>query len=137
MPELTKGAIGNWVFFLQRKLNDRGYHTNQVHGNFDESTRGAVIGFQRDMGINITGKTDPVTWMLLLSSKDNQNNQLPIEAPTVIAPVSNLPKEPLELGQISNQQPVINSPNWQMLSYVLIGALIVIFFLSIFRNDGR
>ena len=58
-PELVVGATGEAVTWLQCRLG----HT--ADGTFDESTKNAVIAYQRAAGLFVDGKVGPKTWSSL------------------------------------------------------------------------
>ena len=67
MPEVKPGSIGDYVTLLQTKMSEAGYYKGNITGQFDNLTRDALVEFQRDNHIAITGYTGPVTWMMLFN----------------------------------------------------------------------
>lgn len=70
MQVIKIGARGPSVEDIQRRLLSLGYSlsTTGVDGVFLEDTKQAVIGFQRDSALEITGEVDAHTWSLLVDS---------------------------------------------------------------------
>ncbi len=65
-PRLAPGSSGEAVRGLQRLLNEKRRSGLTVNGVFGDSTRQAVVSFQRHMGESATGHVAPVTWRRLL-----------------------------------------------------------------------
>ncbi|MGC9526923.1 MAG: peptidoglycan-binding domain-containing protein [Limnospira sp.] len=63
---LVLGSRGTAVVLLQQRLQQLGYYTGTVDGIFGESTRRAVIRFQRAYGIQPTGQVGPTTQFYLV-----------------------------------------------------------------------
>ena len=61
----AEGDSGLNVYVLQRKLASLGYFTGSCTANFGELTREALKAYQRDRGLDATGKADAVTWSAL------------------------------------------------------------------------
>ena len=66
--ELSLGAEGDDVTELQQRLADLSYYTGQITGSFGENTQAAVLAFQQDFGLSITGKADVQTQALLYAT---------------------------------------------------------------------
>lgn len=62
---LKKGARGDEVKVLQRRLNELGYACGTVDGVFGGRTYAAVRAFQKDHGLLIDGEVGPQTWKAL------------------------------------------------------------------------
>ncbi|MBS0018395.1 MAG: peptidoglycan-binding protein [Arthrospira sp. SH-MAG29] len=97
---LLLGSRGADVIALQQRLKQLGYYTGMIDGVFDESTRVAVVRFQRDNGITQTGQVGPTTQFHLARA----TTQRPI-IPVVPA------------GPASVVRPVVTNPN----TYITIG----------------
>lgn len=54
-PLLKLGSIGQKVIELQKKLADKGFSPGAIDGDFGDHTRGAVIAFQRSVGLDDDG----------------------------------------------------------------------------------
>lgn len=63
-PTLKLGNRGSAVAFVQNLLRQRRY-TLRVDGVFGQSTRNAVLAFQRDNNLSRTGNVDSATWRAL------------------------------------------------------------------------
>lgn len=63
-PILKQGSEGHDVLVLQQNLNSLGYNV-EPDGVFGNTTYRAVIAFQRDEKISITGTVDRETWRAL------------------------------------------------------------------------
>lgn len=59
--ELEFGSEGDDVSELQQKLTDLFYYTGNISGRYREGTRAAVEEFQKDFGLEVTGKADTAT----------------------------------------------------------------------------
>lgn len=62
---LTMGAHGPEVVELQQQLQRTGYRITSVDGIFGKETKRAVLEFQRDQHMKITGTVDRSTWRAL------------------------------------------------------------------------
>ncbi|MDZ4991581.1 spore cortex-lytic protein [Clostridium perfringens] len=65
--DIELGDKDGYVTILQRYINilaKNNYKVNEVNvtGEFDEYTKKAVEDIQRELGLNVTGKVDRVTW---------------------------------------------------------------------------
>lgn len=67
MASLEKGASGNEVLMLQRRLNEFGYFSGAADGVFGDATRMAVESFQMVNGLPVTGVADGYTLMRLMA----------------------------------------------------------------------
>ena len=59
---LKMNSQGNDVLVLQQRLRKAGYTTAKESGVFDNNTKRAVLAFQRDNKLKITGVVDSSTW---------------------------------------------------------------------------
>ncbi len=59
---LTLNSRGDDVLVLQQRLRKAGYTTAKESGVFDNNTKRAVLAFQRDNKLKITGVVDSSTW---------------------------------------------------------------------------
>ena len=64
-PILKQGSEGHDVRIVQQSLKDAGYNIRTVDGIFGNETYRALIAFQRDNDIKITGVVDRATWRQL------------------------------------------------------------------------
>ena len=58
---LTMNSSGPEVVAVQQKLKDLGYNIKKVSGVYDNSTKRAVLAFQRDNKIKLSGNVDEKT----------------------------------------------------------------------------
>lgn len=58
---LSKGAEGEAVYWLQRKLSELGYYGGSVTGGYYDGTIAAVMAFQRDHGLSVDGQAGKQT----------------------------------------------------------------------------
>ncbi len=65
---LQTGDTGPCVRYLQELLRERSSYSGAVDGVMGEGTRRALMLFQQQSGLEPTGKTEPVTWEVLLLS---------------------------------------------------------------------
>ena len=64
-PELSRGASGEWVQYLQQLLERWGYSPGSIDSEFAASTEGAVRAFQGAAGLNADGAVNAATWAAL------------------------------------------------------------------------
>lgn len=79
-PRLKLNSSGAAVRFLQRLLQQAGYYKGTIDGKYDARTRRAVRNFQRDKGLNVTGRMDIETWEAM-GVKCIDEPKPPIDAP--------------------------------------------------------
>ena len=65
---LKRGASGDSVRALQRRLKELGYYTGSVDGDFGENTEKAVKAFQQNNGLTVDGKAGTQTMTKMNSS---------------------------------------------------------------------
>ncbi len=65
---LVLNDMGPDVKELQTHLAELGYYTGQISGRFGESTKAAVMAFQKDFNLEETGKADPATQALMFAT---------------------------------------------------------------------
>jgi hypothetical protein len=63
---LAKGAKGEIVRKVQRRLQGLGFDPQGIDGDYGNNTHGAVSGFQQDAGLAPTGEVDVATWERLM-----------------------------------------------------------------------
>ena len=61
-PLLRQGSTGDAVLTLEQRLTELGFDPGPVNTTFDQSTRSAVIAFQRTANIATDGIVGPITW---------------------------------------------------------------------------
>jgi len=66
-PALSVGSKGVYVFVLQDALTALGYSSSGLDGIFGPGTRQAIINFQTNQGLTVTGTADCSTWVRLTS----------------------------------------------------------------------
>ena len=71
---LQKGDTGEEVAALQARLIELAYLTGDAHGVFDEATENALMAFQRNNGLLVTGMGDRLTLEALFSENAKKNN---------------------------------------------------------------
>jgi uncharacterized protein (TIGR02594 family) len=62
---LSLGATGPQVKALQQALTDHGYALGAIDGEFGPLTTAALLAFQRDQNLPLTGSADVATWTAL------------------------------------------------------------------------
>ena len=82
---LTMNAKGSDVIFLQKKLASLNYKITSFSGIFNWETKQAVIAFQRDHKLKITGTVDKKTWRALKKAKPKKP---PLKTP--LSPAKNI-----------------------------------------------
>ena len=87
---LVRGDSGKDVARVQTRLSELGYYWGQISGNYLEGTSAAIGNFQRDNGLEKTGKADVPTLLKLYSDNvyrvtpDPMATPSPVPAPTAI-----------------------------------------------------
>ena len=86
---LEKLDSGIQVLYLQQRLKELGYLTGTADGDFGTQTENAVKAFQKQVGLEATGKATPTTQELLFSYNapyapvpTNVPTQVPTQVPT-------------------------------------------------------
>ena len=79
---LTINSKGAEVTFVQQSLKDMGYNIKKVTGVFDNSTKRAVLAFQRDNKIKLSGMVDEKTMEAIKTLKKGAKQpEIKIEPP--------------------------------------------------------
>lgn len=85
---LRENARGGDVLTLQRKLSALGYDIASVDGIFGPETKRAVLLFQREKRLKMTGVVDQKTWKALNSAKPRAKKKVKAKpGPKAAAPV--------------------------------------------------
>ncbi|ORU01059.1 Nlp/p60 [Anaerovibrio sp. JC8] len=71
---LTMNSTGPEVVTVQQKLKDLGYNIKKVTGVYDNSTKRAVLAFQRDNKIKLSGEVDDKTMKVINTLKPGKVN---------------------------------------------------------------
>ena len=66
-PPLSSGSRGEKVEELQKRLQALGYYDGDIDGQFGPGTRGAVVEFQKNNGLDTDGLAGTETLNLLYS----------------------------------------------------------------------
>jgi peptidoglycan hydrolase-like protein with peptidoglycan-binding domain len=64
-PQLSEGATGEWVEYLQQWLNSLGFYCGAVDGEYGPVTQEAVAGAQERFGLGDGGVVGEETWHLV------------------------------------------------------------------------
>jgi peptidoglycan hydrolase-like protein with peptidoglycan-binding domain len=64
-PELTHGAQGDWVEYLQQWLSALGFYNGAIDGDFGSVTHDAVVNAQQQYSIGEGGTVGPETWQMV------------------------------------------------------------------------
>ena len=72
--ELAKGSKGNAVVELQNRLNELGYSVGTADGDFGGKTEKAIMQYQQDNGLEVTGVLDEITYGVLFQDKTENVN---------------------------------------------------------------
>jgi len=67
-PVVREGDQGVWVLDLQVQLKQLGYHVGELDDVFGSRTRGALVRFQSDNGLEPDGVAGPKVWKALESA---------------------------------------------------------------------
>ena len=86
---LTKGARGEAVVPLQRKLISLGYLSSYADGDYGANTESALIAFQESYGFEMTGIADELTQLMIDSlTSDPVVIETPVDPEVMFAPLS-------------------------------------------------
>ena len=66
-PPLSSGSRGEKVEELQKRLQALGYYDGEIDGQFGPGTKGAVVDFQKNNGLDTDGLAGAETLNLLYS----------------------------------------------------------------------
>ena len=81
-PTLSKDARGREVMILQQQLQRIGYEITDLDGEFGDETERAVMEFQRDQELTVTGIVNNATWRALKKATPGKKkiaDELPFE----------------------------------------------------------
>ena len=73
-PALHNGSQGEKVWKLQERLQELGYYTDVVDGQFGQGTKDAVIAFQKNNGLDADGYAGEETQRVLYSDQAIPNS---------------------------------------------------------------
>lgn len=73
-PALHNGSQGEKVWKLQERLQELGYYTDAVDGQFGQGTKDAVIAFQKKNGLDADGYAGEETQRILYSDQAIPNS---------------------------------------------------------------
>lgn len=62
---ISIGCRGEWIKQLQQRLKDLNYFSGNTTGYFGEATRNAVVRFQQNNRLPVTGSVDSRTWVAM------------------------------------------------------------------------
>ncbi len=82
---LKLGSKGENVKIIQTQLKKLGYYQEEVNGIYGETTKVAVIAFQKSASFKPTGITDANTWNKLYTTQPKQSEQKPKKKPPVVS----------------------------------------------------
>ena len=74
-PELYKGSDGDWVEYLQQGLQQHGYWTGPVDGQFGDELEQALIYFQEANALIGDGVARADTWAALIGGVADSTDQ--------------------------------------------------------------
>ena len=80
---VERGTTGENARLVQQRLQDLGYYTGRVDGNFGASSVSALVAFQQRNGLVADGKAGPATFSMLFSWYAVAANATP--TPVIIA----------------------------------------------------
>ena len=107
---LKKGDSGKEVKVAQEALKQLGYYSGKTDSNFSKALEAAVLAFQKDFGLKVTGQLDEDTYVLLAEEVGAELTADPAAAkPDATAPPEEKPeKEPfvVEDGTYSDKEHV-------------------------------
>ncbi len=82
VPEVLKmGTSGDAVRMLQQRLQELGYYSGEVDGQYGGGTRDAVRQFQRNSGLSADGEAGSATQAALYASDARDASQTPTPRP--------------------------------------------------------
>ena len=90
VPLLAPGDASDQVRELQSRLKQLKWYEPRISGEYDETTRESVAGFQGKRGVEVTGVVDQTTWDTLLGmsrqpTDDEMHNRI-VPGPTILGP---------------------------------------------------
>ena len=74
-PPLGEGSQGERVWALQQRLQDLGYYTDLIDGQYGPGTREAVTAFQRDHGLAADGIAGEETLRVLNTAEKEKKEE--------------------------------------------------------------
>ena len=74
-PPLSSGSRGEKVEELQKRLQELGYYDGEIDGQFGPGTKGAVVDFQKNNGLDTDGLAGKETLNLLYSQNAKPADQ--------------------------------------------------------------
>ena len=77
-----KGDAGEKVTWIQTRLIELGYMEGEVTGTFDDATEAALMWFQREHDLLVTGMADSKTMEILATAERRQERRVDIQNPT-------------------------------------------------------
>ena len=83
-PTLRRGSSGQAVRNLQQRLSDLGYITGSVDGSYGPMTEFAVLCFQKNLGLTMTGNADHALQIALQA--DSAPAAAAIQTPGILQP---------------------------------------------------
>jgi len=145
------GTKGNCVKILQdylwrlgyyQKLYPDTYYSKDVDGIFGERTRNAVITFQKEHGLPMTGIVDKATWQVLTGSVGTKPEvvvhhptyvpypvYVPTPTPTYTPPAKTPPSPPPAKAEVS--------PFEKYLPYIMVGMAGVILVVALTKMKEK
>jgi peptidoglycan hydrolase-like protein with peptidoglycan-binding domain len=73
-PELSRGATGEWVQYLQQLLERQGHSPGAIDSEFAAPTEDAVRAFQGAAGLNADGVVNAATWAALVGDQTSSSS---------------------------------------------------------------
>lgn len=111
---LEVGSTGAEVTKLQETLMDLGYRIPHTSGKYDSATRSAVLAFQNDNGLPVTGKVDERTWHLITRMMPQMTPEVNDDAPAPGKPVDREPP----LVEVTPELEEVPGPGGEHLEWV-------------------
>lgn len=71
---LRQGSKGNAVSELQQLLQNKGFYTGKIDGDFGQGTLNAVLKFQKDNGLQADGIVGNSSWAALRAASKPATN---------------------------------------------------------------